>query len=189
MSWRKTRFFRAVCIAVGLLMVLDVAAQASGSALALPDGRQWELVSPPNKNGAVISALEKEGAVTQAATDGGAFTWGADTSIGSEPAGNRSFEWSQIFSTRGAGGWSSHDIAGSHEAATGLLNGNLSEYKFFSSDLSLGLVEPKGETPLSPEASEQTIYLRDDAGGGYLPLVTAANVPPGTKFGGQGIEK
>ena len=29
------------------------------------------------------------------------------------------------------------------------------------------------------------MYLRDDATGTYLPLVTEANVPPGTEFGGQ----
>jgi hypothetical protein len=63
--------------------------------------------------------------------------------------------------------------------------GEKSEYKFFSSNLSLGLVEPRGRTPLSPEATEKTIYIRDDTGSAFVPLVTAANVPPGTKFGGE----
>ena len=152
--------------------------------LVLPDGRAWEMVSPPNKNGATISALEIEGGVAQASADGSAFTWGADAPIGAEPAGSRVLEWSQIFSTRGVGGWSSRDIAGPNEKATGFHVGDKSEYRFFSSDLSLGLVEPKGKTPLSPEATEKTLYLRDDGGSSYLPLVTAANVPPGTKFGG-----
>ncbi|HEY3864897.1 MAG TPA: hypothetical protein VGL54_02280 [Solirubrobacteraceae bacterium] len=160
-----------------------------GEGLVLPDGRAWEMVSPPNKNGATISALQLEGGVAQAAAEGGAFTWAADAPIGTEPAGGRSPEWSQIFSTRGPDGWSSRDIAGAHESPTGLPVGDLSEYKFFSSDLSLGLVEARGGTPLSPEATEKTPYLRDDAGSSYLPLVTAANVPPGTKFGGHGVNE
>ncbi len=172
-------------VIVGLALVLGVVAQGSGSASALPDGRQWELVSPPNTNGALISAMEIEGGVAQAATAGGAFTWAASAPIGAEPAGSRVLEWSQIFSTRGADGWSSRDVAGPHEAATGLIVGDKSEYRLFSSDLSLGLVEPKGETPLSPEASERTLYLRDDAGSDFLALVTKANVPAGAKFGGR----
>ena len=38
---------------------------------------------------------------------------------------------------------------------------------------------------MSPEATERTVYLRDDSTGGYLPLVTAGNVPAGTKFAGE----
>jgi hypothetical protein len=185
--------------------------QLAGGALALPDGRDWELVSPPNKNAALIGALEEEGGVVQASEDGGAVTYGVAGAIGSDPAGNRAPEWSQVLSVRSSGGWSSQDIAPLHEAATGIEVGELSEYKVFSPELSLGLVEPKGETPLSPpvlkgETQEKTIYLHADApikpeaslegeaspeaiygeakkSGGYLPLITAANVPPGTKFG------
>ncbi len=157
---------------------------APRSELVLPDGRAWELVSPPNKNGALISAFEVEGAALQASADGAAMTYGASTAIG-EPAGNRSLEWSQILSTRMASGWSSKDIAPPNEVAVGATAGNLSEYKLFSTDLSLGLVEEPGrdETPLSPEASEKTIYLREEPSGEYKPLVTAHNVPLGTKFG------
>jgi hypothetical protein len=172
---------------------------------ALPDGRDWELVSPPDKNGGMIGALEYEGGVAQASEDGGAITYGVSAPVGSDPAGNPSPEWSQVLSVRGAGGWSSQDIAVPKETDTGVHVGNLSTYELFSSDLSLALVEPHPAEPgdealLSPKASEYTIYLRADPGvepeaslssvydeaqegGGYLPLVTAANVPPGTKFG------
>ena len=34
--------------------------QATGSAFVLPDGRAWEMVSPPNKNGAVLEAIGRE---------------------------------------------------------------------------------------------------------------------------------
>ena len=62
--------------------------------------------------------------------------------------------------------------------------GELSEYKAFSPDLSAGVVEPEGSTPLSPLASERTPYLREEDGR-YVPLVNPANVPEGTEFGGE----
>ncbi|HEY3865498.1 MAG TPA: hypothetical protein VGL54_05380 [Solirubrobacteraceae bacterium] len=158
--------------------------QLAGSALQLPDGREWEMVSPPNKNDASIGDNGYEGAVAQAAADGGAFTWVALAPIGTEVAGNRATEPSQIYSARGAGGWSSRDIEGAHETADGYHLGDLGEYKAFSSDLSLGVVEQKSPMLLAPQATEMTTYLREDAGASFLPLVTAENVPPGVKFGG-----
>src|SRR5665213_3819750 len=81
-----------------------------------------------------------------------------------------------------ATGWSSQTIQSQKPSATGLNVGEGSEDRLFSPDLSLGLVEPLTATLLSSEASEGTIYLRDDTSGGYLPLVTAANTPAGTKL-------
>ena len=160
--------------------------QTTGGALVLPDGRQWEMVSPPNKGGAQIAALgtSAQGDVEQAAADGSAFTWDANTAISSEAEGNLSFETSQVYSARGVDGWSSRDIAPPHEESTGVTVGSGTEYKFFSSDLSLGLVQEKGAMPLSPLATEKTLYLRDDAGSSYLPLVTPTNVMTGNKFDG-----
>jgi DNA-binding beta-propeller fold protein YncE len=153
---------------------------------ALPDGRSWELVSPPSKNGAVVAlgVGYREGEALQASADGTAMTYGATAAIGAEPQGNRSLEWSQIFSARSPTGWSSQDIAPKNEAATGFTAGNVSVYKQFSTDLSLGLVEqsPGDEPPLSPEATEKTIYLHEQ-NGVYKPLVTTANVLPGKEFG------
>jgi hypothetical protein len=45
------------------------------------------------------------------------------------------------------------------------------------------LVEPLEAPPLAPGATEKTMYLRDSATGGYVPLVTPANDTAGTKFG------
>ena len=79
-------------------------------------------------------------------------------------------------------------LAGHRDAArcrSGIGVGTPSEYFSFSPDLSHGLVIPFGSTPLPPleEGAEQTIYVRDNEDGVYLPLVTAGNVPAGTKFG------
>ncbi len=164
--------------------------QAAGTEVTLPDGRAWEMVSPPNKQGADIIAIGNEqGADTQAAAEGGGITYTATASFVANPAGNRSIETTQVISNRHApGSWGTADITTPHdEGPSGLATGSASEYKLFSSDLSLGLVEPAGHTPLPPlpPGSEKTIYFRA-ANGEYKALVTSANVPPGTEFGGNG---
>jgi hypothetical protein len=153
-----------------------------GEAPALPDGRAWEMVSPPDKRGVSLSPMNSKGGVIEASADGGAFAYVAAGPIDAEPQGNRSLAVTQILAARGAGGWSSLDIATPHEAVAGLINSFYAEYRLFSPGLSVGLVQPEGDTPLSPQASERTPYLRE-TNGEYTPLVTAANVPPGTKFG------
>jgi phosphodiesterase/alkaline phosphatase D-like protein len=47
--------------------------QTTGS-FALPDNRQWELVSPPNKHGAVIEPIDIYGLI-QSSSEGDAFTY------------------------------------------------------------------------------------------------------------------
>jgi DNA-binding beta-propeller fold protein YncE len=161
--------------------------QAGPSDLTLPDGRAWEMVSPPNKQGAGLIALGySQGSDIQAAVDGGGITYTANSPIEANPAGNRAIELTQIISTRHApGDWESSDIATRHyEGAMIPKLGGEAEYKLFSSDLSLGYVEPFGDTPLPPlpSSAEPTVYLRN-AGGAYEALVTTANVAPGVKFG------
>ncbi len=164
--------------------------QATATALTLPDGRAWEMVSPPNKQGSGIFALGYEqGDDIQAAADGGGITYGADSPFVANPAGSRSLEVTQVISNRRApDSWETADITTAHnEGPTQPGIGQSAEYKLFSSDLSLGLVQPDGDTPLPPlpPGSEKTIYFRE-ASGAYKALVTSANVPPGTKFGGSG---
>ena len=164
--------------------------QAAGTTVTLPDGRAWEMVTPPNKQGAAILSIGYEqGDDIQAATNGDGITFGASAPFVANPSGSRSPEVTQVISLRGAPGvWSSQDIATAHtEGATFIAVGHSAEYKLFSDDLSLGFVEPEGSTPLPPlpAGSEKTVYLRV-ANGEYKALVTSANVPPGTKFGGNG---
>jgi hypothetical protein len=175
--------------------------QSAGGESELPDGRAWELVSPPRKDGALIPPTGETGRLVQAAEGGGAITY---TSIGpaygehEEPAGNANE--TQVLSVRdGSGGWSSRDIATPHAVSTGA-SGAGQEYRSFSPELAVGLVEPlgsgftgnkpEGAALLSPGASEKTLYLRADepllpgsaeavpydeaeAEGGYKALVTS----------------
>ena len=138
------------------------------------DARDWELVSP--SNGGEALAQTEAGGLIQAAAGGQAVTYVAGAAEG-EAEGSRSIEVTQMLATRGPHGWVPQDIVTPNERANGLKLGVPPEYRFFSSNLALALVEPfddssnggaLAEPPLSPalpgEAGEQekTIYLRDD---------------------------
>ncbi len=166
----------------------------TASAFSLPDNRGWELVSPQAKHGAILKGPSGLSPV-QAAVEGNAISYTASSPTESGAAGNA--DNVQIVSARAGTGWSSRDIVTPNVVAHG--GATPPEYKIFSSDLSLGIVEPDGAfaPEISPEASEQTPFLRSDFPAGntaalctvgcFRPLVTGApgfaNVPPGTKFG------
>ncbi len=154
---------------------------------ALPDGRAWEMVTPPDK-GAPVEALTKEGGLILSSEDGNQLTYVTEGSVGEEAEGNRSPEVQQILATRGPGSWSSQDIATPSTQAKGVTPGQIPEYQFFTPDLSRALVEPAGKEPAPPLAegvTQDTMYLRDNAAGTYLPVVTNQNTAPGTSFGQQ----
>jgi len=171
---------------------LTFTTQASGG-FVLPDGRQWEMVSPPNKYGASIQAGNY---LSQASLSGDAVAYHANAPIEAQPPGN-SESIVQALSTRAPNGWQSRNINVPHESAPGASAGT--EYPFFSADLSFGLLQPSGAfvPSVSADASEQTPFLRTDfppdepadlcANSCYKPLVTGApgveNVPAGTFFG------
>ena len=164
---------------------ISFATQTSGEELELLDGRQWELVSPSNKHGANLEPQQHEGGAIEAADDGHAISYIASAPVTSDPQGNRAPEAIQIFSQRTPEGWETQDIGAPQSGAKELSIGAGPEYRMFSSDLSYAVVQPHGEAPLSPEASERTPYIREDGTARYVPLVTPANVPPGTTFGGN----
>jgi hypothetical protein len=166
--------------------------QQTGTQFALPDGRQWELVSPPNKHGALVEPLGR--GTAQAAVDGGAVTYSASVPTESEPQGYA--QNAQVVSVRGAQGWSSRDISPPHSLPTSGIEGN--EFPLFSSDLSSSLVWLGGTdaTLLSDKASELTSYVRNSAlcdvpataSECYTPILTGkegfADVQPETEFAG-----
>lgn len=182
--------------------------QPAGVPPVLPDGRQWEMVSPPDKHGALLESLGYTVA-EQAAVGGGAMSYFA---IGATELGAQGqAEGAQVFSTRGASGWSSRDIATPHNGAVGLAPERFGEYLFFSEDLSRSLVEPTeparpfsslaactatGCVPESfPEATESTPYVRhngtcaSEVSSCYEPLLTGASgyadVQPGVEFANE----
>lgn len=158
----------------------------AASTTGVADGRVWEMVSPPDKHGVSLESMSEEGSVIQAADDGSKFTYVAKAPVDPEPSGSRSVTNTQLLSQRAAenGGWSTTDIATPHEEVSGVVIGNLSEYRLFSSDLSYGFVEPEGATPLAKLAGERTPYRRE-SDGSYVPLVNPGNTREGAKFGGE----
>jgi DNA-binding beta-propeller fold protein YncE len=162
--------------------------QPSGG-LLLSDSRQWEMVSPPEKQGARFTVNNV--GIIQAAQNGDALTYISKTPTSSVPTGSALEQ--QLLSSRSARGWTTHDIGLPHLSVTGAGLSSGVEYRFFSADLGRAAVQPLGpfNPTLSAEASEQTAFLHDlgeSCGSAcYRPLVTGksgfANVPPGTRFG------
>ena len=178
----------------------------------LADDRAWELVSPAEKDGSSIEPLEREGSLIQAAAGGEGISYVASAPVVGEPAGNRASEPVQVISTRTAGGWVAEDAGTPHEKGEGLELGEPSEFRFFSEDLALGLVQPPGikqepfeAPPLAEGATEKTLYVRDSPGAapaaseqtlyaqahanrgfrapGFVPLVTPLDVTGETSPG------
>lgn len=172
------------------------ATQGTGAAFALLDGRQWEMVSPPDKHGANVVPISPEGGMIQAAANGDALAFMTDFPTEVEPPGSAGKL--ESLARRGPNGWLSQAIAAPHEQAAGIALGYGEEYRFFSEDLSHSVVHPLGpfDPAISPEASEQTVFMRTDflngnveepcSGACFRPLVTSkpgyANVPPGTSL-------
>lgn len=170
----------------------------------LLDGREWEMVSPPQKHGAQIYGIaqgfEGQDDTVQAAANGDALAYLTSAPTEGQPPGYSLVE--SLLSVRGADGWRTQDISTPHAVPTGLSDS--AEYRLFSSNLEQGIVQPHGpfEPALSAEASGQTAYLRTNYASGdagdlctnscYRPLVTGkppyANVPPGTEFDRYGSE-
>ncbi len=177
--------------------------QPAGVGLSLPDGRAWEMVSPPDKHGGRITTFDQiQGGPLQAAADGEALAYLSYGSLEAAPQGNRLIEQSSQLARRGPGGvWSSEDITPPHSASAGLKTASGLEYKLFSTDLERGLLDPHAPVQISPYATEATPYLRENsAPPAYTPLAVGCppagepcpaavreheDVAAGTAFGGE----
>jgi hypothetical protein len=161
---------------------------AGGQGVGLPDGRVWELVSPANKKGALIAVKTSEEPY-QAAASGSAIAYQASEPVGEDVIGRGGLD-SVILSERGSDGWVSRDITAPNPYVSGEISQNANRANAgllaFSPDLSVGLYEPEaqndGGSPLSPEVTERTLYLRGEPSGAFLPLETRADVTSGAKF-------
>jgi hypothetical protein len=159
----------------------------------LPDGRAWELVSPGVKHGSSLEAIAREGGVIAAAANGKAFTYLAAAPLGeNEPESNRAPEPAQIFASRqpDSTGWSAQDIEPPEDdVTTGYNPGRERQYEIFNPELTEALLDPAGEVPLSPEATEKTIYLRNSLApcavpsSCFVPLVNATDETSKKPFG------
>jgi hypothetical protein len=168
----------------------DAFTTQTGGEAGLPDGREWELVSPPDKHGAKVKGTEAFTFV-QAAADGDAVVYSATDPTESQPHGHGE-SVTQVLSSRAGAGtssrWESYDLQTSHTEPLGAEA--VSHYNLFSSDLSLGVHTLAGgfEPALSSEATENTPYLFHTSTRTYTPLVTHPGddtTEPFVPFGGE----
>jgi hypothetical protein len=153
----------------------------------LPDGRAYELVTPPQKIGEVfppeslgiwtgscmncLPGVTEEHMPMQARDDGEAVVYGGYPFTGGQASGPNEY-----LSERGAGGWGTQSLSPLLFASS-----EAQGYKAFSADLSRAIVyqiEPAltPDAPIGPEGKPYAnLYLRTE-GGGLTPLVTEA--PP-----------
>jgi hypothetical protein len=169
--------------------------QSAASGFSLPDGRAWEMVSPPNKDGAALeAAVITNGSVTQASVNGDAVSYTANGPTENQPPSNRAVELSQLYSARSAGGWATNVINTPFSEAGHYHLGSGSEYRMFSPDLSTSLIWPFAEPKISSEKTELTPYLRHNATCEaspttcYVPLLTTADVVPGVQWADSPIK-
>jgi hypothetical protein len=171
----------------------------TGGEAGLPDGREWELVSPPDKHGALLEGAATA-SVIHAAPGGDGIEYGSNGPTEAQPAGNGAAI--QVLARRTGAGWSNLDLAPPHIFPGGIAP--FMAYEMFSSDLSLAVLQPNGsfEPALSKEATEQTPFLRHNdeceptpteaiPTTCYQPLVTRADdtTEPFIPFGEEGTER
>jgi hypothetical protein len=145
--------------------------QQAGGVFRLPDGREYEMATPPDKHGALITNPYEGQRYVQAAANGSSVAYMASAPIESEPQGNTDGEVPAV-SLREPEGWTSRNVAIPNGLAPGYPLGGLGqEYRVFSTDLTHAVVQPFGSflacrsadgapAPcVSLEASEQTAFL------------------------------
>jgi hypothetical protein len=176
--------------------------QGPGGPVVLPDGRAWELVSPADKKGARILPSG------QASAGGSAFTFLTNNPTEPEPKGAGGHGLQVLSSRMAPGQWSSVDINLSRSSPEGEPANNFREYRYFSEDLGLGVVESEGPFSIpegshlnaqgeweqiveaSPVPAERTPYLRHNTTCAsapatcFEPLLDTQDVTSGEKYEG-----
>lgn len=156
-----------------------------GNELALPDGRVWELVSPPNKQFGLIRL--SPGAEQSASSDGSAVEFNVEGALGEDPVGYKGEE-SSALSVRGQDGWHTQNISlpqGRPKDGPELVEKGGS-YQRFSTDLSRAIAIPGIDTVLAPGGVPGTLYFRNNENSSFTPILTLANVPIGSSFEAEG---
>jgi hypothetical protein len=176
--------------------------QGAGGPAALPDGRAWELVSPADKKGARILPSG------QANASGSGFTFLTNNPTEPDPKGAGAHGLQVLSSRVAPGQWASVDINLSRSAPEGTVANNFHEYRYFSEDFRLSVVESEGPFSIpegshlneqgeweqiieaSPVPTERTPYLRHNTTCAsapatcFQPLLDSQDVTSGEKYEG-----
>jgi hypothetical protein len=173
-----TRASRKAPLLLGALLALaSLAVAPAAQAEPLPDGRGYELVSPPQKNGGEIMPDSQR---TRAAADGSALGFAALIGFGDVKGLGASTDYiAERTAAPGTNGWATHGISPPQTAMPFAADVNFMEPAYwgeFSPDLTKGVFRsfsPVTDEPLVAE--QQNWYLRDDlrtSGAGSYRLLT-----------------
>jgi NHL repeat len=159
---------------------------ASAAEAGLPDGRSWELVTPPAKHAAAVEASSDSGGTIQASSNGAAITYVASANAGEgEPQGNEAPEVSQLISRRsGPGAWKTQDLALAAPGSEGFIANEFLQYRFFSADLSLSAVFPL----VTNENRPKSLDLRDNTCVGTEACLTPIVIAPTATLAGSAFQ-
>jgi WD40-like Beta Propeller Repeat len=162
--------------------------QSGGGALALPDGRAYELVTPADKGSGFLAEPWFTGGF-QASTSGDGLAYAAEVAL----AGSLSGSPDSYLATRGAGGWSSQNLT-PPQATQESLPAVFPRMVGFSADLSKAVLLDGGQfygqdsPPLVSGEPQNNfnLFLRDNATGAYqlMDLTPAGVGPGGSEFEG-----
>ncbi len=163
----------------------------------LPDGRVFEMVTPPSNENAEVYAPQAivefhesgNGYPTelpfQASVDGEAVAYVGDPTAGGSGESGNSHGGEYLARRSAGGGWTQENLEPEEEPPAA--------YQAFSSDLSVGILESRAEPALSPQAPDggyKVLYTRSDSDGSYRPMFTETppNRPPAVEeFGAYNV--
>jgi hypothetical protein len=166
--------------------------QATGGTLMLPDGRAWEMVSPPEKNNSVITGIDgvpgpTSGGLPQAAPEGESIVYASNGAF-EDPAGAPLA--AQYLAMRSASGWSTVNITPPVISESYGAAGVGGPYKAFSKNLSSGLLlngsfKPVENLPLANGAPEgyQNFYMQELSTGSFQAVLTSTPSESPSIFG------
>lgn len=176
MARRTGALVRLACVA-WTAGAIAAGPAAAASAVQLPDGRGYELVSAAEKNGGDVMPDQSR---IRVANDGSAVTFSSLTGFGDVVGGGIATEYMAVRSPSSGGqGWVTHGITPVQQALTykAVLNGFEPRYQQrLSPDLFTGVVfawRPLTDNPFV--ANLANLYLRQDLrtpGGGSYTLVS-----------------
>jgi hypothetical protein len=177
--WRSATRAFAKAVVCGLCALVAVGGGVPGTAVAvgLPDGRAYELVSPPDKNGAdiLVDSLR-----TRAASDGSAVAFPSLGAFGDAVGTGVATDYVSVRSSDpGTNGWSTHAITPPQDPLS--INGALAADPLYvgdlSADLGRGVFRAWSQVTDVPDvAATSNLYVRTDLrspGAGAYQLATA----------------